>query len=82
MTGAVVRRGPQFRERCADLPPTPRQLEVARYLSHGLTSGMVAEAMFLSPATVRDHRRDLRYRLGAKTTSQALCECLRRGYID
>ena len=47
---------------------TPRQLEVAACLVHGLTNKETARALNMSHRTVEDHRHEIQLRLGIKNT--------------
>ena len=45
---------------------TPRELEVLKYISHGLSTREMADVMFLSPRTVERHVERLMGRLGIR----------------
>lgn len=64
----------------ADL--SPRELDVLRYASRGLSKDMTATAMVVAPETVKSHLEHARLKLRSKTTTQACCDALRRGLID
>jgi DNA-binding CsgD family transcriptional regulator len=51
-------------------------------LALGATGPEVAEALYLSPETVRSHTRTARRKLGARTRSQALALAIKSGQID
>ena len=61
---------------------TAAQCETLRYLSHGLTEPMIAEARGVSLYTVKDHTSHARQRLAAKNTTHAVALALRLGLID
>jgi PAS domain S-box-containing protein len=46
---------------------TPRELEVLRLLAGGASTGAIAARLVVSPATVRNHVRNLLSKLGART---------------
>jgi DNA-binding CsgD family transcriptional regulator len=71
----VLRRiDPWSRHRGRALPPTTRQLEVLReYVEHGSYEA-AANALGLSPQTVRHHLAALRQRLAVHTNIQAVFE--------
>lgn len=61
---------------------TPRELEVLRHLARGTSTRGVADAMRVSPETVRTHVQAVRRKLGAQSKLQAVTIGLRRGLID
>lgn len=48
---------------------TNRERELLRLISEGLTNGEIAEAIFLSPETIKGYRKNLLLKLGAKNTA-------------
>jgi DNA-binding NarL/FixJ family response regulator len=79
----VARRGPynEYIRRGPSKELTEPELMVLRYLSHGLTLGMTAEAVAKSFHTVNSQLRTGREKLGAKTKTQAVAEAIRQGLI-
>ncbi len=68
----------------ADAAPielTARELDVARCLSHGMSEELCADALNVTPFTVKTHTKSLRLKLSAKTTLHACCEAIRLGLI-
>jgi DNA-binding NarL/FixJ family response regulator len=59
----------------------PMELLLLKCMSRGMTRQMAADATFVSVQTVMTHLKGARYRLGAKNTTQACCEAIRRGLI-
>lgn len=51
---------------------TPREREIAGLIRMGRTTSEIAEALYISPATVSFHRKNLRRKLGLGTRSQRL----------
>jgi DNA-binding NarL/FixJ family response regulator len=49
---------------------TPQELQVARFVSQGLTNREVAERLFLSPRTVDYHLRKIFVKLGISSRSR------------
>lgn len=49
---------------------TDRELEVFRLIGQGLTSGAIAEQLFLSPHTIDTHREKIKRKLGVKTSAE------------
>lgn len=54
------------------LPLTRREQEVLRRLAAGLTTRAIAEALYISPVTVRNHIQHILEKLGAHSRLQAL----------
>lgn len=48
---------------------TNRERELLRLVSEGLTNGEIADAIFLSPETIKGYRKNLLLKLGAKNTA-------------
>jgi DNA-binding CsgD family transcriptional regulator len=67
-------------ERQRNAPPdlTPAQWQVLRYLDAGMTTNEIAEAMFVSPATVRKHVENAFGRMGVTTRVAALARAFGR----
>jgi DNA-binding CsgD family transcriptional regulator len=59
--------------------PTPRELEILALVALGSTSAQIADALALSPDTVRTHIRNAMQKLGARTRAQAIAIVMRRG---
>jgi len=62
-------------------PLTPRQREVMECLARDMRPEQIANSLNLSTKQVRDHIRNARLRLDAKTNSAAVARCLMRGFI-
>jgi len=63
-------------------PLSNRERQVFELLADGLSGAEIAEALVLSPETVRTHIRNAMAKLGASTRSQALVIALRRREIS
>jgi DNA-binding NarL/FixJ family response regulator len=65
-------------------PPTvtPRETEVLRLASHGLTYAEIAEQLVVSPSTVRTHLENIYPKLGVSDKASAVAAALRHGLID
>jgi DNA-binding NarL/FixJ family response regulator len=64
----------------ADLPP--RQLAVLRLLAQGLERKQIAERMGIGEETVKTHLSELRRKLGARTSAQAVAIGLINSLFD
>ncbi len=62
--------------------PSPRELEVLRHASRGLTDAQIAEAMYISPETVRTNFKRSSEKLGVSGRTALVAEALRRGLIE
>ncbi|MEU1193735.1 response regulator transcription factor [Streptomyces sp. NPDC005859] len=59
-----------------------REVEVVRLLADGLSNRAIAEALFLSEATVKTHLVRVYRKLGADNRAAAVSEAVRRGLLD
>ncbi len=57
---------------------TPRERDVLGLLSEGLDGAAIAERLFLSPATVRNHIQHILSKLGVHSRTEAVALVLRR----
>ena len=57
---------------------TPRERDVLRLLTEGLDGTAIAEQLFLSPATVRNHVQHILGKLGVHSRTEAVALALRR----
>jgi len=62
-------------------PLTLRQQEILEHLAVGKSTAMIAEELFLSRETVRNHVRQILQRLGTNSRLSAVAEARRQGYI-
>ena len=67
----------------ADTPSalSPRETEVLQLLADGLTTEKVAEALFLSPATVRSYTETAMGKLESRNRTHAVAAAIREGLI-
>jgi DNA-binding CsgD family transcriptional regulator len=59
-----------------------REREVLRLVANGLSDGQIAEALVLSPHTVRSHVKTAMRKLGARTRAHAVAIALSAGAIE
>lgn len=60
---------------------TNRQVETMRMLAHGKSRKQIAHELEVSETTVANDWRDIRHRLGARTTTQAVVMLVREGSV-
>jgi DNA-binding CsgD family transcriptional regulator len=76
-SSAATRR---FTRRSADL--TDKEREVLGELAAGLTTDEAAQALHVSPHTVRSRVKNALRKMGAKTREQAVAIAIREGAIE
>lgn len=69
--------------------PTPppgslsgREVEVLQLLAEGLTTGKIADALFVSKRTIETHRQNILEKMQAKNTASLIRQALQTGLID
>jgi len=65
----------------ADHQFTARELEIVRMLAKGMSSDRIAEALNISPFTVKIHRKNILKKSSAKNTTGLIAECLQMGLL-
>jgi PAS domain S-box-containing protein len=63
-------------------PLTPRELEVVAHIAAGEQLPQIAEALFISPSTVRTHVRNAMEKLDARTQAQLVAVTIAERLID
>lgn len=58
-----------------------REIQIIKHLSAGKGGKEVAEVLFISPHTVKTHRRNIMHKLGVKNTAELIRLCLEKGVI-
>jgi DNA-binding CsgD family transcriptional regulator/ketosteroid isomerase-like protein len=89
VTGETLRRVYTFADESEALAAasrrralTPREREVFQMVAQGLTVQQIADALYLSPATVRTHVRNGIAHLGAGNKAHAISLALKHGEIS
>ena len=72
----------KFKPSRANAGPNPREIEVFRLLSYGLTNKEVAHVMGIKEPTVESHRYNLSKKIKARTATGIYRELVIAGYID
>ena len=68
---------PSLAERFPEL--SPREREILEQLSDGLTNGQIAERLFISPITVRNHVSNILAKLQVTDRRQAMLRARDKG---
>jgi len=58
---------------------TPREIEVARMVTHGLRNKVIAEALSISEGTVKTHLHTVFEKLGLRSRAELIAYCNKRG---
>jgi PAS domain S-box-containing protein len=77
--------GQFFSRRRGELSPSPlttRELEILRLAAQGLTAPQIAAELFLSPATVSTHLKNVYAKYGVSDRASAVAKALREGLIE
>ena len=61
--------------------PTPRELEVLKAISEGLSTGEISEKLYISENTVETYRKSLMLKFGAKNATDLVMKALANGYL-
>ena len=69
---AVASAGPEAGEGIEAMPLTRRELEVLQLLACGLPNAQIADALSVSPTTVRNHVEHLLAKLGVHSRLEAV----------
>ncbi len=80
LSDGIPQRPPGGKSSSAAL--TAREREVLQLLSEGLRPGEIAERLFLSIKTVKNHLTSIYNKLGVETGGQAIVEAFHRGIVS
>jgi two-component system, NarL family, nitrate/nitrite response regulator NarL len=78
---AVHGHAPSVDEEDGPSPLTPRELEVLALAAEGRSGPQIGRELFVSPATVKTHLRNIYDKLGVKDRAAAVAEGMRRGLL-
>jgi DNA-binding NarL/FixJ family response regulator len=59
-----------------------REMEVLRLAARGMSSGKMAEVLYISPRTVKGHLSEIFCKLGVSSRMEAISTCLRAGILS
>lgn len=60
---------------------TPREWEIVQLLSQGLSTGMIAQQLYISEHTVATHRKLMIRKLEVSNTVELVAKCIRSGWL-
>jgi len=78
---ARVRSGPAAGNDRSDLPLSPQQLAIVRYVAQGHSNREIADTMGLSENTVKGHVAEILHRLGVKNRVEAAIQASAKGWL-
>lgn len=58
-----------------------REIDIIKLISNGLNNNQIAEKLFISPFTVKKHRKNILTKSDSKNTTQLIKNCILRGII-
>ena len=70
------------RKKSADIPLSPREIEVLKLIALEFSNSEIAEKLFISIRTVDTHRRNLLEKLGVKNTAGLVKFAIQKGLVD
>ena len=71
-----------MREDTSGYPLSPRQREVVKLAAEGLGETGIAQRLGIATATVRQHYKDIKLRLGARNMVEAVTLAIRTGQVE
>ena len=58
-----------------------REIEIIKKISEGKDFNQIAEMLYISPNTVRTHKRNILKKSGCKNSAELITKCFREGVI-
>jgi DNA-binding NarL/FixJ family response regulator len=78
---AAMATGPRSQVAMAPNMLTAREIEVLEALANGASTGQVAQMLFISNKTVKNHLAHIYAKLGASSRTQAVAAAVRLGIV-
>jgi DNA-binding NarL/FixJ family response regulator len=76
-----IRQPPELDHDSADANLTPRELQILELIARGMDNPMIAETLFLSQHTVKNHVSSILVKLQVQNRIQAAVRAVRRGLV-
>ena len=77
----AFREGFRHQDGAADIPLTPRELEVLRKVAAGLKNRQIADELVLTEQTVKNHLSSVMHKLGVPNRTHAVTFAVRQGWL-
>ena len=77
----AFRDGFRHQDSAAEIPLTPRELEVLRQVAAGLKNRQIAEQLVLTEQTVKNHLSRIMHKLGVPNRTHAVMFAVRQGWL-
>lgn len=77
-----LNRPSKLRAKNADIPISPREIEVLKLIAMEYSNSEIADKLFISIRTVDTHRRNLLEKLNAKNTAGLVKFAIQKGLLD
>ncbi len=77
----VIREGAEYVSNTAESPLTRREAEVLRLMAEGKNNKMIAECLFISEKTVKNHVSSILQKLDVDDRTQAVINSIKRGWV-
>jgi DNA-binding NarL/FixJ family response regulator len=60
---------------------TERELEVVKKIAEGYPSQEIADLLFISPSTVKVHRKNMMRKMNVRNSTSLVSKCITNGWI-
>jgi DNA-binding NarL/FixJ family response regulator len=77
----AFREGFRHQDSAADIPLTPRELEVLRQVATGMKNRQIADQLVLTEQTVKNHLSRIMHKLGVPNRTHAVTFAVRQGWL-
>jgi DNA-binding NarL/FixJ family response regulator len=77
----AFREGFRHQDSAAEIPLTPRELEVLRQVAAGLRNRQIADRLVLTEQTVKNHLSRIMHKLGVPNRTHAVTFAVRQGWL-
>jgi DNA-binding NarL/FixJ family response regulator len=77
----AFREGFRHQDSAAEIPLTPRELEVLRQVATGMKNRQIADQLLLTEQTVKNHLSRIMHKLGVPNRTHAVTFAVRQGWL-